>query len=262
LTSRALFEKEIVRKSDIVNKDRYVLKITDNLINGLTTDLFIDDLMQGSGNELDHKIKALYSSSALTVNNFAIVKKHLSDFEFLGSAGFNKANYERKFETGLSGTPPNLDIAIENNDVLIAFESKYLELLEIKKVAFKNSYNQNKLSYLDDFWFSFINQYKNKVLNLDVAQLIKHSIGLLNFKRKTSKNVVLVYIYWTPINQNKFNEYNKHWDELLEFSELLKNQNDIKFHNLTYIEFWNFYNHLPMFNNHFNKMRKRYNIRI
>jgi hypothetical protein len=262
LTTRALFEKEIVKKSDIINDNGYVLNLTDNLIDGLTTEMFYDDLMQSSGNELESKFKALYSSSALGVNNFAIIKKQLVEFEFLGCSGFKRANFERQFETGLTGTPPNLDFAIENNEVLIGFESKYLESLDKKKVEFSDSYDHRRLPYLDNFWFSLINYYKNKVLNLDVAQLIKHSVGLLNYKHQTSKNVVLVYIYWTPINQNKFNEYKNHRRELIEFSDLMKNQKEIEFHSLTYSEFWDLYNQLPLFHNHFNKLRVRYNITI
>ncbi len=262
MTTRALFEKEIVRNSNLINENGYVSNPSDNLIDEVTPDLFYDDIIQGRGNELDSKFKAIYSSSALAVNNFAIVKQHLKDFEFLGYSGFNKANYERQLETGLSGTPPNLDFAIENNEVLIAFESKYLELLVKKKVKFNDSYNQNKLPYLSDFWFSLIVHYKKKTLNLDVAQLIKHAIGLLNYNHKTLKKVVLVYIYWTPINRIEFKEYDNHSNELMEFSDLMKNQTDIEFHSLTYSEFWDKYNNLPMFNNHFNKLRKRYNINI
>jgi len=262
MRTRALFEEKIVRGSGINNVKGYTLNIIDNLIDGLTTEHFYDDLKQGSGNELGHKFKALYSSSALVVNNFAIVKKHPVEFTFLNYSGFNKANYERQFKTGLFDTPPNLDFAIENSEVLIAFESKYLELLDKTKVAFKESYNPEKLRYLDNFWFSLIDYYKNKELNLDVAQLIKHSIGLLNYKPKTSKKLVLVYIYWTPINRIKFKEYDNHSQELMEFTDLLKKQTDIKFHSITYNEFWNLYNHLPLFNNHFNKVRKRYDINI
>ena len=262
MTTRKLFEQKIINKSDKTNIRGYVLNNTDNLINGISIDLFHNDLMQGSGNELINKFNALYSSSALVVNNFAIVKKHLKDFVFFDSSNFRSANFERRFKTGLLGTPPHLDFALENNDTIIAFESKYLELLDRKKVAFKDSYNKKNLPYLNEFWFSLINKYIDKELYLDVAQLIKHSIGLINYNKQASHKVRLVYIFWTPINSNKFPAYTQHFNELVKFTDALKDQTDIEFISMTYNQFWNFYKDLQIFKEHFEKLMKRYNIEI
>ena len=137
MTTRKQFEKEIIKKSDVHNTNGYVRNNEDNLIDGVSLDLFHNDLMQGSGNELISKFNALYSSSALAVNNFAIVKKALKGFSFLGYTGFTNSTFERQFKTGLTGTPPNLDFVIENDEVVIAFESTYLVLLDTKEVNFK-----------------------------------------------------------------------------------------------------------------------------
>lgn len=266
METRTLFEQVIINNSKIPNKNGYVFNISDNLINGLSVDLFYDDLRQGSGNELISKFSALYSSSALAVNNFAIVKKHLKDFSFLDYSNFDKANFERQFKTGLSGTPPNLDFTLENNNAVIAFESKYLELLDKKKVVFPLSYNKSNLSYLDDFWFKLIDSYVDKEQFLDVAQLIKHSIGLINYKRKISdkqtKKVLLVYIFWTPINYEKFSEYNQHSIELNKFAYNINEQSDVEFLSMTYNQFWNLYKKNPTFKGHFEELRSRYSIEI
>lgn len=266
MTTRKLFEQVIIKNSDRPNKNGYVLNNSDNLINGLSVDLFYDDLMQGSGNELISKFNALYSSSALAVNNFAIVKKHIKDFSFLDYSNFDKADFERQFKTGLSGTPPNLDFTLENKETVIAFESKYLELLDKKKVIFKDSYNKSNLSYLNDFWFNLIDSYVDKELFLDVAQLIKHSIGLINYKRnipdKQTKKVLLVYIFWTPINSDKFSEYLQHTNELNKFADNIKKQSDVEFISMTYNQFWDLYQNNSIFNGHFDKLRIRYNIEI
>jgi len=266
MTTRKLFEQVIIKKSDSPNKNGYVLNNSDNLINGLNVDLFRDDLMQGSGNELISKFNALYSSSALAVNNFAIVKKYRKDFSFLDYSNFDNADFERQFKTGLSGTPPNLDFALENKDTVIAFESKYLELLDKKKVVFKDSYNKSNLSYLNDFWFNLIDSYVDNELFLDVAQLIKHSIGLINYKRnlpdKQTKKVLLIYIFWTPINSDKFSEYIQHSNELNKFTDNIKKQSDIEFVSMTYNQFWDLYQNIPIFKVHFDKLRTRYSIEI
>ncbi len=266
MSTRKLFEKVIVKKSDRPNKNGYVLNNSDNLTNGIHIELFRDDLMQGSGNELISKFNAIYSSSALAVNNFAIVKKLLKDFSFLGYSNFINANFERQFKTGLRGTPPNLDFALENNDTLIAFESKYLELLDKKKVTFKDSYNRSNLKYLNDFWFTLIDHYVDSELYLDVAQLIKHSIGLINYKMQSSKNaakkVILIYIYWTPSNYDKFPVYIEHSKELIKFTDTLTKQTDLEFKSMSYKQFWDTYCDSSIFSEHFDNLEKRYNIEI
>jgi len=264
MTTRKQFEKKIIKKSDRQNTKGYVLNNEDNLIDGISLDLFHNDLMQGSGNELISKFNALYSSSALAVNNFAIVKKHLKDFSFLGYSGFKNSSFERQFKTGLMGTPPNLDFVLENEEIVIAFESKYLELLDLKEVKFKESYSKNNLRYLDNFWFELIDRYKGEKLFLDIAQLIKHAIGLTNYRLNLSptktQKVILVYIFWTPNNADKFVEYNQHSKELNTFTSFFKNQTDIEFKSMTYNRFWNYFYEHPIFKEHFDRLKRRYNI--
>jgi hypothetical protein len=262
MTTRQQFEKAIINKSDIPNKNGYVLNTLDNLVHGISFDLFQSDLMQGSGNEMVSKFNALYSSSALAVNNFSFVKKHISDFRFLDHSDFRDAKFERQFKTGLGGTPPNLDFVIENKDTVIAFESKYLELLDKKKATFTYSYTKSNLDYLDDFWFSLIDQYRGKGLFLDVAQLIKHSIGLINYKRQTQKKVILVYIYWIPDNYTKYPIYSLHTKELDNFFSELSTCNDLSFVSITYNQFWDNFDNSNTFRHHFDNIKKRYKIEI
>lgn len=266
MSIRKLFEQKIVKESSITNSGGYVFNNNENLVGDINIELFHDDLMQGSGNELLSKFNALYSSAALAVNNFAIVKRHLKDFSFLNYTNFTSADFERKFKTGLLGTSPNLDFTLESNNNIVAFESKYLELLNKKKVIFKSSYNKDKLKYLNDFWLDLIKMYANNEHYLDIAQLIKHAIGLMNYNynlpNKEIKKVILVYVFWTPTNYQKFAEYQIHAEELIKFSNILENQNDIEFLSLTYEEFWKMYENNNVFQNHFEKMKTRYRIEI
>ncbi|EDP98579.1 hypothetical protein U8527_21445 [Kordia algicida OT-1] len=266
MATRKTFEKAIIAKCKNPNlkANGYFSTNKENLLEGIDISLFQEDLTSGSGNELQSKFNAIYSSAALAVNNFSIVKKESSTFNYLGYSNFYDAKFERKFITGLGGTAPNLDFTIENNDVVIAFESKYLEITTKKKVKFAKSYNKEKLNYLDDFWFDIINQHKDSRFYLDVAQLIKHAIGLINYKRKYStKKIVLVYIYWLPENYEAFTNFKEHQKELREFEALLKENKDLQFISTTYTEFWKAYEHEnSIFKKHFNKVKKRYKIKI
>jgi hypothetical protein len=262
MATRKQFEKAIVERCEKPNVKGYFLNNSENLLDGINEDLYQEDLMSGSGNELKSKFNAIFSSSALAVNNFAIVKKHLTGFKFFDYSDFYDARFERQFKTELKGTPPNLDFTIENKETIIAFESKYLETLNKKKVKFADSYNKENLDYLNEFWFDLIEKYKSFNSNLDVAQLIKHSIGLLNHKRKNPhQKVILVYIYWTPDNFNDIQNFREHQKHLAEFEKDIKKSKDLKFISLTYNEFWKLYDN-SIFNEHFDKMRNRYKIKI
>lgn len=56
----------------------YTPSLNDNLVPGVRLDQFQEDLLQGHGNELDTKFRAIHSSSALAVNSFARLKQKLN----------------------------------------------------------------------------------------------------------------------------------------------------------------------------------------
>ena len=264
MVTSKLFKSEIIRRGKAGSKKGYYLDNSTNLIEGVTPCLFFDDMMQGGGGELKSKFNAVYSSAALCVNNFAVLKKHINQFSFKGIRGFTCANFERKFGTGLHGASPNLDFAIENEDTLIAFESKYLETLEKKKAKFSESYNQKKLAYLNGSpLIALIDKYKGKEMFLDVAQLIKHSIGLINYGKQHEKKARLVYIYWKPKNSGVLKQcYEEHDNELKAFDDELKGEKNLHFSSMTYNKFWEDYTSADVFSEHFDKVRARYDIEI
>ena len=83
MTTRHLFEQEITKQSNIKNINGYVLNNSENLIDDVDIETFQKDLTQGSGNELKSKFNALYSSSALVVNN-SFIKRIFPNIVFLG----------------------------------------------------------------------------------------------------------------------------------------------------------------------------------
>ena len=262
--TRTFFEKSIVKQSSYSTGKKTVQNISENLIDGITKDLFEDDFAKGSGNELNAKFLAIYSSSALAANNFSIIKKNPFSFQFLDKSEFQKCNFERQFTTGLGGIPPNIDFVLESSTDVIAFESKYLEHLVKKPASFALAYNKNRLPFLSEFWFNLINIYSGELLNLDVAQLIKHAIGLIKYNCSLGirKEITLVYIYWVPKNIELFDTFKHHLDQLLKFQNILNTQNDIKFKAMKYDEFWKMYENTELLKEHFSKVRNRYYIEI
>lgn len=74
----------------------YVDSIENNLLPGITPDMFESGLASGSGNEMESKFKAVHSSSALTVNTFTPFKKDPGKLVLAGKTGFTTIQFEKQ----------------------------------------------------------------------------------------------------------------------------------------------------------------------
>jgi hypothetical protein len=231
-------------------------------VDTVSIDDFFADLDNGNGNELENKFKALYSSSALGVNFFGFFKKNRTKFSIFGEKDFNCAQFEKKLPTGLNGTAPNLDFYLENDNFIIGFESKFLEILTPKQPKFSASYSDSFLSTIESGLPKILNHYRanNTKTYLDTAQLIKHSIGLLN--NKGNKKAKLIYIYWEPLNAKDFPEYKQHKEELDNFEKQITTLKDITFQHISYFELYNNFANDKFFEQHLSNFKDKYIIKI
>lgn len=206
-----------------------------------------DEIGKGQGSELKiengrMKFCALHSSSALCVNNFAMFKQNPKKISFLQNSNFTEAVFEKKLSTGIS--TPNLDFYLENSETIIGIESKFTEYLTSKMEHTKENlckyFMREELNFLPRLFDSIILNYINSPdkMFLNVAQLLKHSIGLI--KNKGNKEAILVYIYWEPKSWNQNGEYQKiyeqHKYEIEDFTKRISKF--ITFRHLSYSELW------------------------
>lgn len=221
------------------------------------------------------KFNAVHSSSALCVNNFAVLKQHVLNLTFQKQySNFIDCTFEKKLPTGIS--TPNLDFYLESDSTIIGFESKFTEHFSSKlpnKDGNLNKYlDRKELNYLPDTFKTVIDKYIQITdkLNLDVAQLIKHSIGLIKRNVIRDKVIldrnlnvskpVLVYIYWEPTNYLDYSNLIKHRTEIDEFCKDINEY--IEFIPMTYSELWKSYENDELYRDHFKKIKKRYSFSI
>ena len=263
ITEKQIFTPQIEKVTKKVDAKGYLSTAEDNLIELFENwEKIKEELSNGNGNELENKFLALHSSSALCVNNFAPFKEKAGEISFFGHSKFEKAEFEKKLSTKISR--PNLDFYLENVETIIGIESKFTEHfkanLEHTKINLCKYYNRKELNYLsqkfmDDIILHYISS--SEKMYLDVAQLIKHSIGLINEKR--NKKAILVYIYWQPENWNEIDICKKHKEELDDFAERISKFKDtIEFKHLSYIEFWDTYKKDKTFSGHIERVESRY----
>jgi len=170
----------------------------------------------------------------------------------------------------LGGPQPHLDFYLENKTTIIGIESKFTEHFnpmppnhptEHRTNNLEPYYNRKELNYLPKgFQESIIEHYfaDNEPQHLDVAQLIKHIIGLLNNCRE--KKAVLVYLYWEPLNPTVDNLFVAHRRDIEKFKSLI--ERFIKFVPLSYPEFWKLYENEDLLKEHIRKVRERYEFKI
>ena len=242
-----------------ISEQEYVNDPEENLLKTITNWTEISaELSKGQGSELRErkgnnpsKFCSIFSSSALCVNNFALIKQNTSKITFRDYGCFDSVIFEGKVHTGISS--PNLDVLMENEKYLCGVESKFTEYLSNKKINYKVNGKPTLTNYKDRIneisitkknkLESILNYYiekdkRNKKSHLDVAQLIKHSIGLINQAKKKGKTPVLIYIYWEPQNKGEIKTIcDKHMQEIDEFSKTVNGF--IEFKAISYPDYWN-----------------------
>jgi len=245
-----------------VSKDGYVGCPEDNLISSVGMADFKDDMDSGSGNELKGKFRALHSSAALAVNTFATWKRNPTNLSLCGRECFTSLTFERKCPTGLGGTPPNLDVFLDNDHLLVAVESKFLEYLTPRKGFFSASYTRDNLPQSEGACWYLIDRIKEQPKqHLDAAQLVKHYIGLRNLPLARNKEIVLLYLFWEPENWKDFEVFHRHRGEISDFASYF-DELSVKFICQSYPELWDEWEQHYKNTSHVSELRERYYLTI
>jgi hypothetical protein len=255
---------ERFRKSTNHDADEkgYVSSVEQNLLPGVTLDMFQHDLAQGSGNELEGKFKAVHSSSALAVNTFAPFTKDPARLSLANKKGFIKVQFERQCPTGLGGTPPNLDVIAESSTAVVAIESKFLEYLTPKKPHFAKSYTRDNLPEAEECWFELIEMLQQRDKQyFDSAQLVKHYLGLRNQPEFKGKKITLLYLFWEPENWSDFDVFKKHREEIHEFSKQVESS-DVSFQSQSYSALWKEWQGSRVLAEHVKNLLQRYRFQV
>jgi hypothetical protein len=215
-----------------------------NLLDGVPFDDFRKSFDDGKGKELHGddrcppKMAAIYSSSALVVNNFGpwygdpdqlLIKEH---------EGFKQIAFEAQLPTGLGGTPPHLDVCLDSDNEILAIESKCLEYLTTKPADFRPAYDTIRDTRRQSSWFRHITVLRDNRLHyryLDAAQLIKHYLGLSH--SRPGRSITLLYLFWEPRNWQEFKAFRQHREEIRAFSDVVAGD-QIRFEAMSYNELW------------------------
>jgi hypothetical protein len=217
----------------------YVYDLDDNLFQPLSPQS-LNEFGTGAGSELDTKMKALHSSSALAANFFEYWR--FRDSGIVAEAmGFPSADYSLNFEKvhekpeGLGGIPPHLDLELNAKRAMpIAIEAKFTEPYSGKPTRLKKAYIADDV--IDKIWGGLekcrelAERFTEEVpfQYLDAPQLLKHIVGLCNSYGEG--NFVLVYLWYDTYT----GESEKHVAEIEDFANGISGE--VEFKQVTYQE--------------------------
>jgi hypothetical protein len=255
LAKAALISALADRPDSHVDGDGRAHRLEQNLIDSITIGQLRRATMQiekGDGGELrpqdPHRppMHSAFSSAALEVNSFAPWISREEHLLLGGYDGFESLEFERKCpiwpEHQLGH--PNLDlVAYPRDGGIVAVESKCTEHLGIKLGRFEPAY-EDKRDALSEGWLRRYEELLGELdrplgrrlySHFDAAQMVKHYLGL---KRTfPHRQITLLYLYWEPKNAGDEVAFQRHRDEVENFSNGLDDPN-VTFAAQSYPELW------------------------
>ena len=246
---------------DALSARGYAVALKTNLLYPMSPETQ-RDYAAGAGRELDRNMLAPHSSSALVVNTFERWRDHLEHLELAEVRSFETIAFEKKYPTGLPGTPPHLDLVAANTEAVVAVESKCLEYLTPTVPHFEPSYQRLADEYGTRSWFRYVAEEMTGSLHLNVAQLVRHWLGLC--RAHPDRRVTLLYLYWEPDNWRQVPECRRHRREIQDFTERVEGD-EVRFAALSYPELWAHWGQssaTPWIEAHVSSLRQRYAVAI
>lgn len=206
-----------------------------NLYNPMTEKV-LKEFSGGNGKELDGKIYAIRSSSAMIFNLLGNEKVFIKEeCEFPAGEYHNKYEFPLKTLTRTS-KPAYIDAFLENQDNLIFIEAKCLEWLDFNLPNELVEAYKDKERYIYTELANTFALTAKEILTTqyDAPQMFRHLVGIYNYLKENNiqnKKVHLVNVIWDiPINkiEERFqNEYQRKYNlELAEFN-YFRNQIDL-----------------------------------
>jgi hypothetical protein len=255
----------------------YVSNWRENLIEGVSPDDVELDLGRGSGGELrprrdtPPKFMAMHSSAALAVNSFGPFRRFPARLHFLGRNDFTFLTFEYKPANGLGTQAPNLDVGLKASGHIVGIESKFLEPLNVHVAKFSPRYRTPFVGgreikrIAEGPWtnaFELLCLDPRRYRHLDVAQLVKHYLGLMHSHRDDARS--LVYLHWEPMNAGELGTFLQHRSEIQDFAARVSGC-DTQFFHMTYSKLWDGWQTSMAWEGaavHVERLRARYEISI
>lgn len=184
----------------------YLRDLEDNLVRPMD-EAHVVEYSRGSGSELDDKMKALRSSSAMTFNILGNQRCETRNAEGAFASNSYDIAYEYQLPTLKHGMPANLDAMLRGgHGDMVACEMKMLEWLTSTPAKLKDRYLERAGYIFEDSALTFVDvaatlNASSRFACYDFAQMFKHTLALYNATRSgklQAERLVLLNCVWEP----------------------------------------------------------------
>jgi hypothetical protein len=169
-------------------------------------------------------VRAPHSAAALTINNFLRWRGATDQLPLAGWTGFDAVQFEVRCPTGLRGTPPHLDLLALRGEVAVAVIVRCIEYLSRRKTAVAPSYDQLLATTPGlEQWQHQLDQLRHEpqhYRHVDPGALIKLALAL--GRTFPDRPTILLYLYWEPLNADRFEEFCRHREETAELAHAVR----------------------------------------
>jgi len=169
------------------------------------------------------RLRSPDSAAALAINSFLPWRAATERLPLAGWTGFDAVQFEVRCPTGLRGTPPHIDLLALRVEVAVAVTVRCIEYLSRRKTAVAPSYDRLLAATPGlDPWRRQLARLRDEprcYRHVDLGALIKFAVAL--GRTFPERLTVLLYLFWEPLDADRFEEFVAHRRELAELQAAL-----------------------------------------
>jgi hypothetical protein len=170
------------------------------------------------------RLRSPQSAAALAINTFLPWQRAPEQLPLAGWTGFDAVQFEVRCPTGLRGTPPHLDLLALRGEVAVAVIVRCIEYLSRRKTAVAPSYDQLLATTPGlEPWRRQLDRLRQQLQpyrHVDPGALIKFALAL--GRTFPDRPTILLYLYWEPLNADRFEEFCRHREEAAELADAVR----------------------------------------
>ena len=205
------------RHDDLLCAHGAIRRINDLLIDGLRHEQLPSSIDRS-------RLRSPQSAAALAINTFLPWQRAPDQLPLAGWTGFDAVQFEVRCPTGLRGTPPHLDLLALRGEVAVAVIVRCIEYLSRRKTGVAASYDQllATTSGLEPWrrQLDRLRQECHHYRHVDPGALIKFALAL--GRTFPDRPTILLYLYWEPLNADRFEEFRRHRAEAVELADAVR----------------------------------------
>ena len=194
--------------------DGRIRRVSDLLIDGVEHDRLPDALDRA-------RLRQPHSAAALAVNSFLPWQRSADQLTLDRWTGFDAIQLVVRCPTGLRGTPPHLDVLALRDRAAVAVTVRCTEYLGRRRSPVTDSYDRLLAQTPGlELWLRELARLRatpDAWHHVDVGALVKHALAL--GRTFPDRPTTLLYLYWEPLDAERFGEFGAHQRELRDLTE-------------------------------------------